>query len=60
VLRRDTDPVTHLPSKVYLDIKLPAGFPEKYREAVIRTAEGCTVKRALANPPAFETTATIG
>jgi putative redox protein len=60
VLRRDIDPATHLPIKVYLDIKLPAGFPEKYREAVIRTAEGCTVKRAIDNPPAFETSATIG
>lgn len=60
VLRRETDPATHLPSKVYLDIKLPADFPQKYREAVIRTAEGCTVKRALDNPPAFETTTTIG
>jgi putative redox protein len=59
LLRRDIDLTTHLPSKVYLEIKLPAGFPEKYREAVIRTAEHCTVKRALDNPPAFETTATI-
>ena len=60
LLRRDIDPTTHLPSKVYLEIRLPAGFPEKYREAVIRTAEHCTVKRALDSPPAFETTATIG
>ena len=59
-LRRDIDPATHLPSKVYMDIKLPADFPEKYRDAVVRTAEGCTVKRALKSPPAFETTATIG
>ena len=59
-LRRDMDPDTHLPSRVYMDIKLPADFPEKYRDAVIRTAEHCTVKRAIASPPAFETTATIG
>jgi len=60
LLRHDVDPETHLPSRVYLDIKLPADFPEKYRDAVIRTAEHCTVKRALDSPPAFETTTTIG
>jgi putative redox protein len=60
VLRREMNPETHLPSKVSLEIRLPADFPEKYRDAVIRTAERCTVKRALESPPAFETYVTLG
>jgi putative redox protein len=42
----------HLTS-VELEIELPAGFPAKYREAVTHAAEGCKVKRTLANPPAI-------
>jgi putative redox protein len=60
VLRRDVDRERHLTTKVYLEIKLPAGFPDKYRDAVIRAAETCAVKRALDNPPAFETYITTG
>ena len=60
VLRREVDPGTHLPSKISLEIKLPADFPDKYRDAVIRAADQCAVKRALENPPAFDTYTTIG
>jgi ribosomal protein S12 methylthiotransferase accessory factor len=40
--------------KIVIEIKLPAEFPEKYREAVIRVANLCTVKKHLANPPEFQ------
>ena len=37
---------------VELDIELPDGFPERYREAVVRAADTCKVKRAFdAHPP---------
>ncbi|HWI40686.1 MAG TPA: OsmC family protein, partial [Verrucomicrobiae bacterium] len=42
--------------KVSLEIVLPPGFPEKYRNAVVKAAELCTVKKALLNPPEFEIT----
>ena len=45
----------HKLSKVRFDIHLPEGFPEKYRDAVVRAAEMCAVKRALEDPPLFET-----
>src|SRR5665647_3873386 len=32
----ERDPETHLVSKIKMEIKLPAGFPEKYEAAVIR------------------------
>ena len=59
IMRQQRDPETKLVSKISLEIKLPAGFPEKYRDAVIRAAEMCAVKRHLDNPPAFETYTTI-
>lgn len=37
-----------------LDVKLPAGFPEKYKESVIRSAELCAVKKTIQDPPRFE------
>lgn len=48
------NPVSHQLDLVRFEIHLPAGFPEKYREAVIRAADQCAVKRALAAPPEFE------
>ena len=50
----DYDMQKHLPSKIKLDIQLPADFPEKYRNAVISAADLCAVKRAIADPPVFE------
>jgi putative redox protein len=43
-----------LPSKISIEIQLPADFPEKYRDAVVSVAELCAVKRTIANPPVFE------
>jgi putative redox protein len=42
-----------------LDIRLPAGFPEKYREAVINAAELCLVKKTINNKPEFKVTSSI-
>jgi putative redox protein len=51
---------TKMVDKISLQIMLPQGFPEKYRDAVIRAADQCTVKRHLENPPEIEVTATQG
>ena len=45
---------TGLPVSIRLDIKLPAGFPEKYIASVIHVADLCKVKKTMANPPKFE------
>ncbi len=55
----DYDREKRLPGKIKLDIKLPADFPEKYRSAVISTAELCAVKRSIADPPVFEVITSI-
>jgi putative redox protein len=38
---------------VDLDIEVPPGFPEKYRDALVRVADQCSVKRAIQAPPRF-------
>jgi len=40
-------------SAVELDIELPPDFPEKYREPLVRAAEGCAVKKAIQAQPQF-------
>jgi putative redox protein len=45
---------TGLPVNIKLDIKLPPDFPETYKEAVIKSAELCKVKKTIANPPVFK------
>jgi len=45
-------------SKLFIDILLPPGFPEKYRTAIVKTAELCTVKKVITDPPEFVITAT--
>ena len=34
-----------------MDLELPPGFPDKYREAVVRAMDQCKVKRQLEHPP---------
>jgi putative redox protein len=46
--RNDT---THMVEKIILDIVLPPDFPEKYKAAVIKAADTCTVKKHLLEPP---------
>jgi len=38
---------------VDLDIEVPPDFPEKYHEALVRVAEQCSVKKAIAAQPRF-------
>lgn len=46
--------VSKMIEKVRIEIHLPATFPEKYREAVLRAADQCPVKTHLLKPPHFE------
>ncbi len=44
-------------TRVTVDIVLPPGFPEKYRNAIVKAAGLCSVKKALMAPPEFDITA---
>jgi ribosomal protein S12 methylthiotransferase accessory factor len=41
-------------AKVRISIGVPSDFPEKYRDALVRAASLCSVKRTLENPPSFD------
>lgn len=58
--RSERDPGTGMLTRIDLEIRLPEGFPEKYRQAVVRSAEQCAVKRLLEQPPRFTTTTVTG
>jgi ribosomal protein S12 methylthiotransferase accessory factor len=47
------DPVRRMVSKVNLEITVPPSFPEKYHEALIKSASLCAVKKHMETPPAF-------
>jgi putative redox protein len=56
----EANPLNGMVSKVKLDIQLPPEFPEKYKTAVIRSADQCAVKKHFEQPPQFEiSTSTI-
>ncbi len=40
--------------KLSIDLKVPAGFPEKYKKAIVRTMDLCSVKKHIIDPPEFE------
>jgi len=54
VQRLEVNPFNGMVSKILLDIQLPPEFPEKYKTAVIRSADQCAVKKHFENPPQFE------
>jgi putative redox protein len=52
--RHRNDPTTRKLTGIDIDIVLPDDFPEKYREAVLKAADQCAVKRLLKDPPEIE------
>ena len=50
----EREPEKHRVARIVIEIKLPEGFPEKHKEAVIRAADLCAVKKHILTPPAFE------
>jgi putative redox protein len=56
-MRTHVDPDTGLVGKIDLELQLPAGFPEKYRDAIVKAMNLCTVKKHLQQPPSFEVSA---
>jgi putative redox protein len=46
--------------RLKIDLKLPDGFPEKYKKAVVRVMDLCSVKKTMMQPPEFVITANGG
>lgn len=51
---------THMVEDLELEVNLPADFPEKYRDAVIKVADQCAVKKHLQNPPRISVSTKMG
>jgi ribosomal protein S12 methylthiotransferase accessory factor len=49
------DPDTRLITDIKLELHLPDDFPEKYKSAVIRASEQCSVKKTIEASPHIET-----
>ncbi len=54
IQRAHSNPDTGMVEKVELEIQVPEDFPEKYRPALVRSAELCAVKKHLEHPPEFQ------
>ena len=48
------DPSGRVCQKLSIDLKVSSTFPEKYKKAIIRTMDLCSVKKHIINPPEFE------
>jgi ribosomal protein S12 methylthiotransferase accessory factor len=56
-LSYEFDEKKHACERLNIDLKLPAGFPERYRKAILKSMDLCTVKRHMVHPPEFVITA---
>ena len=45
--------MTGMVDKIDLEIQVPPSFPEKYYDALVRSADQCAVKKHLETPPQF-------
>ena len=54
VQRMERDPEKKMISKITIDIEVPPDFPEKYKGALIKAVDLCTVKRHMFDPPEFD------
>ncbi|OHB25524.1 MAG: osmotically inducible protein OsmC [Desulfuromonadaceae bacterium GWC2_58_13] len=49
----ERDNELHRLSRIGLAVTLPEGFPPKYRQAILKAIDQCTVKRTILAPPEF-------
>jgi len=60
VMRTEKNQETRRIDRILIDVRLPAGFPDKYRRAVIKAVDSCAVKKHILEPPEFVITASSG
>ncbi len=48
-----SNPATGMIGQIDLEIQVPEDFPDKYKDALIRSAELCAVKKHFDDPPRF-------
>lgn len=53
VQRMESNSTTGMVENIDLEIQVPPEFPQKYYDALVRSADQCKVKQHLAKPPKF-------
>jgi putative redox protein len=53
-LTAEKDPSVKRVTHVGIEIELPPDFPSRYREAIVRATDQCSVKRHLVDPPEIQ------
>lgn len=48
------DPEGKRVATIRMELRTPEGFPEKYRQAILRAVDHCSVKWHITEPPRFE------
>ena len=60
VMKTEKNPITKMIEKIAIEIKLPREFPEKYKGALIRAVNSCSVKAHMEKSPRFDVEVKIG
>lgn len=47
----DRNPTTYMVERYAIDIHVPKEFPKQYKNAMVKSAESCIVKKHLVKPP---------
>jgi ribosomal protein S12 methylthiotransferase accessory factor len=55
IMRWEREPAQASKARVRFQLRLPEGFPEKYRDGIVRAMDLCAVKKQIQNPPEFIT-----
>ena len=59
-MKTEKNEETKMIENVIIEIQLPPEFPEKYKNAVIKSVNSCSVKNHILKAPSFDVTADIG
>jgi uncharacterized OsmC-like protein len=51
------DEKKHAIETMHIEAKLPPGFPDQYKKAIVRAMDLCSVKKHIIHPPEFVITA---
>ena len=54
ILRIEKNQETHMIDQISMEIQVPKDFPDNYKNAIIKTAGLCTVKKHLEKPPSID------
>ena len=52
--------VSKMIDKITIRVDLPPGFPDRYKAAVVKAVDHCTVKAHILRPPQFEIVTRLG